>query len=61
MNPESRKYYAFCTQDGHFEFECMPFGLKNSLAAFQRMMDTALRGVIGKICHVYLDDIVVFG
>ena len=39
----------------------MPFGLKNAPATFQRMMDTALRGLIGKICFVHLDDIVVFG
>ena len=39
----------------------MPFGLKNAPASFQRMMDSALRGLIGKICFVYLDDIVVFG
>ena len=39
----------------------MPFGLKNAPATFQRTMDTAFRGLIGKICFVYLDDIVVFG
>ena len=39
----------------------MPFGLKNALATFQRMMDNALRGLNRKICIVYLDDIVVFG
>ena len=39
----------------------MPFCLKNFLATFQRMMDTAFRGITGKICFVYSDDIVVFG
>lgn len=61
LDPESSKYTGFSTQDGHFEFIRMPFGLKNGPATFQRMMDTALRGLIGKICLVYLDDIVVFG
>ena len=61
MESDSRKYTAFSTPEGHFEYERMPFGLKNAPATFQRMMDTALRGLIGKICFVYLDDIVIFG
>ena len=61
MEDESKKSTAFSTPDGHFEFNIMPFGLKNALATFQRMMNNALRGLNGKICMVYLDDIVVFG
>ena len=61
MEEESKKYTAFSISEGHFEYERMPFGLKNSPATFQRMMDTAFRGLIGKICFIYLDDIVVFG
>lgn len=61
MEAKSRKYTAFSTHDGHFEYLQMPFGLKNAPATFQRMMNTALRGLIGKICFVYLDDIIVFG
>ena len=61
MDAESRKYTAFSTNEGHFHYNRMPFGLKNAPATFQRMMDTALRALIGKICFVYLDDIVVFG
>ena len=61
MDDESKKYTAFSTPEGHFQFNRMPFGLKNAPATFQRRMDTALRGLIGKICVVYLDDIVVFG
>ena len=61
MAKNSIKYTAFSTPDGHFEFTRMPFGLKNAPATFQRMMDNALRGLVGKYCFVYLDDIVVFG
>ena len=35
----------------------MPFGLKNSAQAFQRLMDGVLRGL--DFCFVYLDDILV--
>ena len=61
MDSESRKYTAFSTNEGHFHYNRMPSGLKNVPATFQRMMDTALKGLIGKICFVYLDDIVIFG
>ena len=37
---------------------CM--GLKNSPPIHQRQMVAALRYLIGKICHIYLDDIIVW-
>ena len=61
LSEESKKYTAFSTTEGHFEFNRMPFGLKNAPATFQRMMDNALRGLIRKQCFVYLSDSVVFG
>ena len=61
MNPESKKYTAFSTPQGHYHYNRMPFGLKNAPATFQRMMDTALRGLINRHCFVYLDDIIIFG
>lgn len=60
VRPEDRKKTAFSTPYGHFEYLRMPFGLKNSPATFQRMINHVLRGLINKICVVYLDDILVF-
>ena len=60
MQEESKKYTAFSKSQGHYEYNRMPFGPKNAPATFQRMMDNAFRGLIGKECFVYIDDIVIF-
>ena len=49
---------AIITPFGLFEFLQMPFGLKNAAQAFQRLMDTACRGL--SFVFVYLDDILIF-
>ena len=38
----------------------MPFGLANSGATFQRLMDVILNGLSLQICLAYLDDVVLF-
>ena len=52
---------AFRTPNGLYEFRMMPFGLTNAPGTFQREMDITLAGLIGKVCLVYLDDIVIWG
>lgn len=51
---------AFNTENGHYEYLRMPFGLKNAPATFQRVMDNILRGIQNEKCLVYLDDIIIF-
>ncbi|KRZ89020.1 Retrovirus-related Pol polyprotein from transposon 17.6 [Trichinella sp. T8] len=53
---EDRVFHAL----GLFQFRVMPFGLCNAPATFQRLMETALRGLTWKTCLVYLNDIIVF-
>lgn len=51
---------AFAINGGKFEITRLPFGLKNSPFIFQRALDDILREHVGKICYVYIDDIIVF-
>lgn len=57
---QDRQKTAFSTQNGHYEFLRMPFGLKTAPATFQRAMDNVLRGLQGIHCLVYLDDILIY-
>lgn len=61
MDEQSKAYTAFSTPDGgQFEFNVMPFGLKNAPATFQKMMTHVLAGYIGQFTMAYLDDVVVY-
>ena len=52
---------AFIIDNDIFEFNRLPFGMCNAPATFQRFMNQALKGLIGQICMVYLDDIIILG
>ena len=60
INESDKQKTAFSTQAGHFEFNVMPFGLKNAPAIFSRLMSNVLAGLIGPSVLVYLDDIIIF-
>lgn len=61
LHKESRPYTAFSTPDGHFNLTRLPMGLKVSPAIFSRLMRHVLGDLVGKICYVYLDDVIVYG
>jgi hypothetical protein len=43
MDQKSKKHAAFCTDRGLFEYNCMPFSLKNAPATYQRLMNERVR------------------
>ena len=57
---EDRLKTTFRTKWGTFAYRRMPFGLINAGATFQRAMDIAFRGLIGRSVVIYLDDITIF-
>ncbi|PHJ23293.1 retrovirus-related pol polyprotein from transposon [Cystoisospora suis] len=60
VEPESRKFLAFITPDGHYEWTRMPFGAAAAPATQQRMIDKLLGGMKWVCAIAYLDDVVVF-
>ncbi|KAK4702014.1 hypothetical protein P7C70_g4211, partial [Phenoliferia sp. Uapishka_3] len=51
---------AVKTPWGLYEWVVMPMGLCNSPATHQRRVNEALGALIGDICYVYIDDIIIF-
>ena len=50
---------AFLTPCGVYCYSCLPFGLRNAGATFQRPMHITLGWQLGKNAEAYIDDIVV--
>ena len=47
---------TFRTRYGHFEYKVMPFGLANTLAVFQHMMNNIFWEYLDHFVVIYLDD-----
>ena len=46
---------------GFYEYNRMPFGLTNSPATYQRLMEDCLADLNLKVCCIFIDDVIVFG
>lgn len=52
---------AFVTQEGHFQWTCLPFGLKTAPAIFQRILRNIIRKYnLADFAVNFIDDILVF-
>jgi hypothetical protein len=62
LSEASRKFTAFITFMGVFEWLRVPMGLKGAPSYFQQIIATVvLAGLFYIICEVYIDDIIVHG
>ena len=57
---EDKHKTAFSLKSGHYEWNVLSMGLKNSPATFQRVMTDVFRPLIGKCVHVFIDDILIY-
>src|SRR5437868_13330765 len=61
LEPSDTEKTAFSTHNGHYEFIRMAFGLKNAVAYFIYIKNKILGNLIGTVCEVFIDDILILG
>ncbi len=49
---------AFVTPNGLYQYKVMPFGIKNSLATFQPLINHLIADIDG--CEAYIDDVIMY-
>ncbi|CAM4531554.1 unnamed protein product [Lepidochelys kempii] len=59
LDESAKERSAFTTQVGLYEFNVLPFGLRNAPATFQRLVDGLLAG-LEEYAATYLDDVAIF-
>ncbi|XP_036339767.1 uncharacterized protein K02A2.6-like [Rhagoletis pomonella] len=59
IDENSKKFTAFVTTDGHYEYNRMPFGLVNAPAFFQSLMDKIVAQMPPGEILAYLDDVII--
>ena len=60
VSHEDRLKMAFTTKWGTFAYRCIPFGLINVGATFQKLMDTTFEGLVNKCIIIYMDYLTIF-
>lgn len=61
MKIQDRYKTAFVTQEGHFQWTCLPFGIKTAPAIFQRILSNVIRKhKLSSFVVNFIDDILIF-
>ncbi|GKT20182.1 Transposon Tf2-9 polyprotein [Aduncisulcus paluster] len=61
VEKDSRKFLAFTTKYGVFQYTRMPFGARNAAAHFQQAMVSSFSDLIPSVCDIFVDDIIIKG
>ena len=60
LTEESKPKTAFLAGGNAYEWNVLPFGLKNAPSAFQSYVNKMLEGLLFKTCCIYIDDLICF-
>ena len=58
LTERAKEISAFVTPDRSYQYKVMPFGMKNTPATYQQMINTVVSGLQG--CGAYIDDLVLY-
>ena len=58
LTDRAKEVSAFATPNGLYQYKVMPFGMKNSPATFQRLVNNVIWGLDG--CDAYIDDVIIY-
>ncbi|GJZ77475.1 reverse transcriptase domain-containing protein [Tanacetum coccineum] len=59
MSKKDEEKTAFYTDQGTYCYTKMSFGLKNAVATYQRLVDSAFQTQLGRNLEAYVDDMVI--
>ena len=58
LTDRAKEVSAFATPNGLYQYKVMLFGMKNSPATFQRLVNNVICGLDG--CDAYIDDVIIY-
>lgn len=58
LTDRAKEVSAFVTPSGLYQYKVMPFGMKNSPATFQRLINTIISDI--EECEAYIDDVIIY-
>ena len=61
MHPDTKHKSTFVVRGNSYQWNRLPFGLRNAPITFQKLMADVLKDLLFKTCLIYLDDIIVWG
>lgn len=60
LHPDSKRYTAFSTRNGHYQYTRLAMGLRNSPVSYMQCLSRLLRSELASTALLYLDDLILF-